>query len=108
MEVLSSKILDCTNVLHVKYEEMQYRNICVAKCKNFVTDHKSFVEAQEIYDYCNDTNQDYVEFVLKKFEGINYEYQYGKFDVFFNADVAGDARNFHCDGSHCRHRSAVY
>lgn len=67
MEILSSKILDCTNVPHTQYEKAQYNNIYTAKCKNFVTDHKSFVEAQEIYDYCKDTEQDYTNFVLKRF-----------------------------------------
>ena len=68
-ELLASKILDCTDIEHVKYtiyKNSKY-NMLIAKCKNFVYDGKSFVEAHEVMEYCKDMNIDFTEFALNKF-----------------------------------------
>lgn len=66
-ELISSKILDCTNVPHVKYTESSYEGMLVAKSKNFVLPGQSFVEAHEVIKYCRDKNIDYISYMLDCF-----------------------------------------
>ena len=71
-EVLASKILDCfTNVPHVQYNgRMRSTNtgkIYVDKCKNFVGEEYSFVEAREIIGYCELCNINFRDWAVKKF-----------------------------------------
>ena len=45
---------------------------------------------------------------MREKEDTDYEYKYGEFDVFFKADVAGDACDFYRNGSHCSDCISVY
>lgn len=63
----SSEILDCMNVPHVHYKKAIYENMIVAKSENFVPEHLSFVEAEEVYKYCKNTGKDFLEFALRNF-----------------------------------------
>lgn len=71
-EVLASHVLDCfTNVAHVQYSG-RVRNtkdgkLYVNKCKNFVGESYSFVEAKEVIDFCNLHNLNFEEFALRMF-----------------------------------------
>ena len=65
-EILTSKILDCTNIPHVKYLPTYYEDLLVAKCRNFVPEDQSFVEAHEIIAFCRDKQIDYMNFMLEK------------------------------------------
>lgn len=71
MEILSSKILDCTDIPHVRYEKTDHKGLAVSKCPNFVNNGTSFVEAQEVISYCRDTDIDFVDFALTRF-GKNF------------------------------------
>lgn len=70
MEVLASKILSCfqTKVDTVEYtgrvRNTKVGKLYVSKCKNFVTDDYSFVEAWEIMEYCRQFGADYRDCVL--------------------------------------------
>lgn len=66
-ELLVSQILDCTDIPHVQYTESQYDDMLVAKCKNFVAQGTSFVEAHELILYCKDTGLDYTQTMLDRF-----------------------------------------
>lgn len=72
-EVLASRILDCfTNVPHVEYTG-RVRNtkdgkIYVDKCKNFVGEDYSFVEAREVMEYCKLHNINFKEWAINTFE----------------------------------------
>lgn len=71
-EVLASKVLDCfTNVEHVQYSG-RVRNtksgkMYVDKCKNFVDEQRSFVEAREVMEYCRVRKVNYEEWALSNF-----------------------------------------
>lgn len=72
MEVLASHILDCfTNVPHVEYTG-RMRNTAIGKmyvdkCKNFVTEAYSFVEARDVMDYCRINKVDFRDWALKTY-----------------------------------------
>lgn len=69
MEVLASKILDClsTNLSIVEYtgrvRNTKVGKLYVSKCKNFITDDYSFVEAWEIIEYCNTYNINFRQYM---------------------------------------------
>lgn len=69
MEVLASKILDCfdTNLSIVEYtgriRNTKVGKLYVSKCKNFITDNYSFVEAWEIIEYCNTYNINFRQYM---------------------------------------------
>ena len=71
-EVLASHVLDClTNVPHVQYSG-RVRNtksgkMYVDKCKNFVGEQYSFVEAREVMEYCRVHNVNFEEWALGTF-----------------------------------------
>jgi hypothetical protein len=72
MEVLASHILDCfTNIEHVQYtgriRNTKQGKIYVDKCKNFVTEQYSFIEAREVMEYCRVCNIDYASWALNTF-----------------------------------------
>lgn len=71
-EVLASHILDCfTNVPHVQYSgrvrTTRKGKMYVDKCKNFVDEHYSFVEAREVMEYCRVHNVSFEEWALRTF-----------------------------------------
>lgn len=66
-EILASDILDCTNIPHVKYEETRYKDLTVCKCKNFVPEHISFVEAHDVMECCKNNHVDYASVMIKTF-----------------------------------------
>lgn len=79
-EVLASKVLDCfTNIPHVQYSgrirttairkagEASVSKTYVDKCKNFVGEDCSFVEAREVMDYCKLHNINFKEWAVKTF-----------------------------------------
>lgn len=66
-ELLSSQILDCTDIPHVQYEEGKYKEMLVSKCPNFVPDGMSFIEAHEVMSYCRDVGINFSEFALKNY-----------------------------------------
>lgn len=53
IEASVSKILDCFNVPHVKYEMDMYEGANVCKCENMANDALSIIPAEEVYSYCN-------------------------------------------------------
>lgn len=69
MEVLASKILECfdTNLSVVEYtgrvRNTKVGKLYVSKCKNFITDDYSFVEAWEIIEYCNTYNINFRQYM---------------------------------------------
>lgn len=69
MEVLASKILDCfdTDLNIVSYtgrvRNTKVGKLYVSKCKNFITDDYSFVEAWEIIEYCNTYNINFRQYI---------------------------------------------
>jgi hypothetical protein len=72
MEVLTSHILECfTNIDHVEYtgrmRNTQFGKIYVDKCKNFVNEDYSFVEAREVMEYCKFNNINYFNWALNNF-----------------------------------------
>lgn len=72
MEVLASHVLDCfTNVSHVQYSG-RVRNTAtgkmyVDKCKNFVTETYSFVEARDVMSFCKLHEIDFRTWALETF-----------------------------------------
>ena len=74
MEVLSSKILSCFNVDYVEYSgRMRHASIgrvYVDKCKNYVTEDISFVEAFEVIEYCKRAGIDFEQFCLSQYGSI--------------------------------------
>jgi hypothetical protein len=64
IEVCVSKILDCFNVAHVKYEKDYFEDKPVSKCLNMTSDQYSIVSAEEISGYCNRTGLDFLQTVL--------------------------------------------
>lgn len=74
-EVLASHILDCfTNIQHVQYsgrvrntQTNKMEEKYVDKCKNFVGEDYSFVEAREVIDYCKLHNINFKEWAVKTF-----------------------------------------
>lgn len=75
MEVLASHVLDCfTNVPHVKYSG-RVRNTAtgksyVDKCKNFIIEEYSFVEARDVMDYCKLHGIDFRVWALETFGSL--------------------------------------
>lgn len=69
MEVLASKILDCfdTDLSIVSYtgrvRNTKVGKLYVSKCKNFITDDYSFVEAWEIIEYCSTHNINFRQYM---------------------------------------------
>ena len=71
-EVLASHVLDCfTNVPHVQYtgrmRTTKEGKIYVDKCKNFVGEDYSFVEAKEVMQYCELHKLSFEECTLNSF-----------------------------------------
>ena len=70
MEVLSSKVLDCFTggIRHVEYvgrvRNTSNGKLYVDKCKNFVGNSHSFVEAWEVIEYCNRMNISFQKDIL--------------------------------------------
>ena len=65
IEVSVSKILDCFNVSHVKYELSTYEDSTVCKCENMCNEKYSIVSAEEVYVYCNRHNLNFLNEVLQ-------------------------------------------
>lgn len=71
-EVVASRILDNITVdgkpiNKVDYELLQMGDMKVAKCKCFVNDDYSFVEARYLNDYCNAIGINYEDFCISNF-----------------------------------------
>lgn len=71
-EVLASHVLDCfTNIPHVQYtgrmRTTKEGKIYVDKCKNFVGEDYSFVEAKEVMQYCELHKLSFEECTLNSF-----------------------------------------
>lgn len=64
IEISVSKILDCFNLDHVRYEECIFDNDKMCRCKNMATDQLSMVTAEDVYVYCNRHEQDFLQFAL--------------------------------------------
>ena len=75
MEVLASKILSCFKINYVEYYgRMRHTDsgyVYVDKCKNFITEDVSFVEAFEVMEYCKRKNIDFEKSCLLQF---NYKF----------------------------------
>ena len=71
MEVLASKILSCFNIDYVEYTGRMRKTpigkAYVDKCKNFVTEDFSFVDASEVAVYCNRLGRDFETVCFNKF-----------------------------------------
>lgn len=69
MEVLASKILQCFNnkINCIEYSgrlrNTSDRKIYVDKCRNFVTDKYSFIEAWEVIEYCNTKGFNFIDYL---------------------------------------------
>ena len=67
-EVMASHVLDCfVNLGHVQYTGRQTKTGYIDKCKNFVTDEYSFVEAYEVMEYCKLQNIDFRVWAFSRF-----------------------------------------
>lgn len=70
MEVLASKVLGCMDgeIEYVNYcgevQNTAVGNLYVDKCKNFVDDEYSFVEAWEVEEYCKWNGVDFKEYFV--------------------------------------------
>lgn len=64
IEISVSSILDCFNVPHVKYLPAQFEGVDVSKCKNMSTDAYCIVPAEDLFVYCNQTNQSFLQCAL--------------------------------------------
>ena len=68
IEISVSKILDCFNIPHVRYEKAEMlENIgdyAVSRCKNMATDRLDIVSAEDFYCYCNRNNLNFTEEVF--------------------------------------------
>lgn len=67
-EVMASHILDCfVNLDHVTYTGRKTKIGYIDKCKNFVTNEYSFVEAYEVMEYCKLHNIDFRAWSFARF-----------------------------------------
>lgn len=66
MEVLASQMLDCfaNKISCVHYEAVNINGLYVSKCRNFVGESYSFVEAWEVMEYCKFRQLDFKKFLL--------------------------------------------
>ena len=64
IEISVSKILDCFNLDHVRYEDCVFDNEKMCKCKNMATDRLSMVTAEDVYVYCSRHEKDFLQFAL--------------------------------------------
>lgn len=55
-----SRILDCFEIDHVKYEVSTFENLEITKCENMSSEDLCIVPAQDFYTYCNRNNLDFL------------------------------------------------
>ena len=65
-ELLASKIIDCFHVDHVSYEESEFHETRVSKCRIITSEEQSIVPIEFIEFYCVNHDKDRTEFILKK------------------------------------------
>lgn len=65
-ELLASKITDCFDVDHVRYEEDHFDTVKVSKCKIITSKERSIVPYEFIDVYCTNRGINTLEYVLKK------------------------------------------
>lgn len=62
VEVNVSKSVDHTNVPHVEYRLMDYKNMTVSACHSLTNNSRSIVPAYEVEAWCNRNNKNFIEF----------------------------------------------
>lgn len=65
-EVSASRVLDCFNVNHVKYERTEYDGLDVSECECMTSEERSIVFFYEIKKWCSHHGKDPVEFVTDR------------------------------------------
>ena len=70
-EILASRIIDCFDVAHVKYEEATFDGTRVSRCDIITSEEKSIVSAEYIEIYCANRGMNKTEFILKR-DGSSY------------------------------------
>lgn len=65
-EILASKIIDCFNIIHVSYEESEFKGTRVSKCKIITSEEKSIVSSEYINIYCLNHDINQMDFILKR------------------------------------------
>lgn len=65
IEVMTSNILDCFNIEHVKYFAETSEGHFVSACKNMSTDDYCIVPAEDVLMYCNKKDIDFMNYALK-------------------------------------------
>ena len=106
IEASVSKILDFTNVPHIKYKLLKENGKILTKCRNMCNDNYSIVTANDIFSWCNRREINFDEFVLSRdaenfYKTLIVDYlitnsdRHGQNWGFYMDNKSGEIKNMH-------------